>query len=137
VFVRHIANKIPANRRASATMATRLPRRAAVRSAHALSAASAGAFERRIPLPEPQPLAAHCRLDQRDVAGPRPDDGVADGEFGADVPLRVGHAMDRAVGAKPTGLTQRSRVALVGLQPSRARGLHRREAGIGHDDLVA
>ena len=44
---RHIAYRIPARRRASATAAMRLPRRAAILSPHARSAAVSGDLERR------------------------------------------------------------------------------------------
>ncbi len=72
-----------------------------------------------------------------DIPGAGADEGVADQQAGAHMPLGIGQPMGRAVGAEPAGLRQGAGVPAVGLHLPRASRVHGREVGVGHDDLVA
>ncbi len=90
-----------------------------------------------LPAREPEALAADGRLDQGDVARARAHQGVAHGELGAELLLRVARPVHGAVGAQLQRLAQRAGVALVGLHALGARGVHCGEPGIGDDHRMA
>ena len=79
---------------------------------------------------------AEDRPDQGDVAGARPDGGVADEQVTAHMTLTVGEAMRPAVGAAHADVGQGARVPAIGLHLPRARGVHGGEVWVGDDDLV-
>ena len=75
--------------------------------------------------------------DQGDVAGAGADEGVPDGEAGADVALGVGEAMRGPVGAQATGIGEGPGIAAVGLHRAGPGGVHGGEVGISHDEGMA
>jgi len=75
--------------------------------------------------------------DDRDVARAGPDEGVADHQAAAHMPLGIGEAMGGAVGPEQARLGQGARVPPVGLDLARPRRIHGCEVRVRDDDLVA
>src|SRR5580765_4577216 len=75
--------------------------------------------------------------DDRDVAGAHADEGVADHQAAAHMPLGIGEPMGGAVGPEQARLRQGARIPSVGLHLARPGRIHRREVRVGDDDLVA
>ena len=82
-------------------------------------------------------MLAEQGSDDRDVARARPDEGVADHQAAAHMPLGVGEPMGGAVGAEQARLREGARIPPVGLHFARPRRIHRREVRVRDDDLVA
>jgi len=75
--------------------------------------------------------------DDRDIARARPDEGVADHQAAAHMPLGIGEPMGGAVGPEQARLGQGARIPSVGLHLARPGRIHGREVRVRDDDLVA
>jgi hypothetical protein len=75
--------------------------------------------------------------DDRDVACARSDEGVADHQAAAHMPLGIGEPIGGAVGSEQARLGQVTRIPPVGLHLARARSIHGGEIRVRDDDVVA
>jgi hypothetical protein len=90
-----------------------------------------------VPARNAQAFAPDERLDDRHVPGAGPHERIADDELRAEMALGIARPVDGSVRAELQRLAQCASIALVGLDPLRPRGIHRREARIGDDHRVA